>query len=124
MERRDFFSKFTRGSSESVIYPAKNDKPRLQAGLEQRTQPLGKREAYHLLRRLSFGPAKAQVDAITGKTPAEAVDMLLGTGSEQLPAGPSWVDTVEPNPLTAGNPQLKGEIESRLKQRYADFCGW
>jgi uncharacterized protein (DUF1800 family) len=124
MERRDFFSKFTRSSSEDVLIPGKKDKPRLQAGLEPRTQALGKREAYHLLRRLTFGPTKEEVDAIVGKTPAEAVDIILGTGNEQLPAGPSWIDIAEPNPLTAGNPTLKGEIEGRLKQRYVEFCAW
>ncbi len=125
MDRREFFSKFSRSTNENVMQPGKGSRPRVLAGLETRTEPLDSKAAYHLLRRFTFGPPKDLVDQLTGKTPSEAVDMLLGDGSENPPTPPDWYDMKAlQNPLKAGNPTLKGEIEAELKSKYRDFCGW
>jgi len=47
------------------------------AALDPRTGALGKRLAKHLLSRLTFGPTRAQIDALATMTASQAVDTLL-----------------------------------------------
>lgn len=58
---------------------------------------LTERLAAHLLRRTTFGPTKAQITALTTKTPAQAVDaLLLVTPTTSKPIDPltntTWID--------------------------------
>lgn len=118
MRRRDFLT--------SLAGKPKRKGSKLLANLEKKTTPLTKKEAYHLLRRVSFAPTLSNVTAIEGKTPDEAVSMLLGDGQQALPDGyesMNWLDTAEYNPLSQIT-EIRFEIESRLKSRYREFNDW
>ncbi|MEM6800749.1 MAG: DUF1800 family protein [Bacteroidota bacterium] len=47
------------------------------ASLAQRNGQLGRRLSAHLLRRISFGPKRAEIDDMASKTADEAVDLLM-----------------------------------------------
>jgi len=58
---------------------------------------LGKKNAAHLLRRATFGPTKASIDAFASLTPAQAVDQLFQAIPDPLPpidpnTGATWVN--------------------------------
>jgi len=80
---------------------------RTTAGLEPYTGEWTATEMYHLLRRTTFGPSKAHMDAIKATTtPGAAVDMLLAAQPEEptqplatdsrelVPVGSTWVNSV------------------------------
>lgn len=67
------------------------------ADLAERTLPLTFDDALHLVRRTTFHPTFQLVGSITGKTPAQAVDILLDMGTAPTP--PDWA-TVAPDPGT------------------------
>ncbi len=92
--------------------------------LNEFTTPLSRKNAIHLLRRMGFGPTLTEVSSIVGKTPAEAVNMLIGANYFG-PADPTadWVNTPEENPLEQIQ-AIKSEIEGRLNSRYAQFVDW
>ena len=99
MNRRSFFTLLTQGSSFRTESASLGDRAEITAGLEPYATPLTRTDALHLLRRLSFGPTTSLVNSITGKTALEAVDMLLGNGSEPAPASPGvWVDKAQEDP--------------------------
>ncbi len=54
------------------------------------TDTLGTKRAAHLLRRMTFGGSRPQIDALASLTPQQAVDQLLNT---ELPDPPLPVDT-------------------------------
>ncbi|MCO6467047.1 MAG: DUF1800 domain-containing protein [Bradyrhizobiaceae bacterium] len=56
--------------------------------LTPRTTPLSKREALHLLRRTTFHPTWQAMQALEGKTPAEAVALVMAA-DPPIPL-PSW----------------------------------
>jgi uncharacterized protein DUF1800 len=126
MKRRQFLTNLTIGSKDNVPAALVGDRPKITAGLEKYTAALDRRRAYHLLRRLTFAPTPEEVDQITGKTADEAIAILLGDGSETPPAPPDklWVDTPEENPLTTGSPEIRFQIENRLKNAYGGFNNW
>ena len=82
------------------------------------------KEAYHLLRRVSFGPTPEAVNQLIGMTVDQAVPLVLGSNAGTAPTGPSWVDTLEDDPLTVGNQILRSDIEGRLQSRYVDLGNW
>lgn len=61
------------------------------ANLSMRTEVLSLQDALHLARRATFHPSLTLARLLEGKTPASAVDMLLGMGSTPTP--PAWADT-------------------------------
>jgi uncharacterized protein (DUF1800 family) len=66
--------------------------------LSAHTNVLGERLAAHLLRRATFGPTKAQIQAFAAKTPQQAlVDLLVFNPITNKPIDPvtnaTWVDT-------------------------------
>ena len=80
---------------------------RTTAGLEPYTGEWTATEMYHLLRRTTFGPSKAHMDAIKLiATPSDAVDLLLTaqpdeptqplatTANDLVPSGTTWVNSV------------------------------
>jgi uncharacterized protein (DUF1800 family) len=96
--------------------------------LEEYTEKLDYARALHLLRRLTFHPKPEQVGQIVGKTAAEAMSIILGTGTEPLPepteSMKSWLDTLEENPLDNLPQDIRAEIESRHKVHYAELSNW
>lgn len=67
------------------------------ASLDQRTGNLGKFLAAHLLRRCTFAPTQARIDAIANMTASQAVDELLNFDAPVMPlpidplTGLEWV---------------------------------
>ncbi len=67
--------------------------------------PLGLKNAAHLLRRLTFGPARSEIDTFSGYTIGQALDVLLTIQVPPLPpidsrTGDSWVN---PGPSDANS---------------------
>lgn len=79
------------------------------------TAPLGERLAAHLLRRITFGPTKAQIQAAAGQTAAQVLSSLLAFSPfPTKPIDPltnaTWVDTV-PTPATnTDDVTLRGNV--------------
>jgi len=80
---------------------------RTTAGLEPYTGAWTTAQMYHLLRRTTFGPSKAHLDALAATlTPGDAVDLLLAAQPEEptqplatdsrelVPVGSTWVNAV------------------------------
>ena len=83
---------------------------RTTAGLEPYAGPWTPTQAYHLLRRTTFGPSKAHVDTLNAAASAsDAVDLLLASQpdeptqplatstSELVPVGTTWVNALYSN---------------------------
>lgn len=70
--------------------------------LDPYTAPLTRVTAAHLLRRATFGPTKAEITALVGKTATQAVQSLL-TGINYNPPPPVELDENQP---AAGQPYL------------------
>ena len=65
----------------------------LASGLEPNTEPLTEHQAYHLLRRTSFGASPARVREIVGQPANQVVEQLIQAAiSAPLPADPSWIN--------------------------------
>jgi len=88
---------------------------RTTAGLEPYTGPWTIPQMYHLLRRTTFGPSKAHMDALkVTATASDAVDLLLApqvdeptqplatSTTELVPVGTTWVNALYSN--TTVNP--------------------
>lgn len=104
------------------------DNPKLKPlMLEKFNDNLSFEQAAHLLKRITVGPSPEQVLSITGKTPDQALDIILGTGSEALPEASNnlknWLDITEFNPLEQIT-DIRFEIEGRMKSRYREFIDW
>ncbi len=116
MQRRNFLTfKFAEGNKK---YPEIKD---------AKLTNLNKKEAYHLLRRLGFAPSLEDVASIEGKTPAEALTVILPTDNNQATPNSvleAWIDTPDVNPLTEGTTELRLQAENRLKVRYREFNDW
>ncbi len=124
MKRRDFLNNFFQ--NDNISYQLKrDDKPRLLAPLTKKNTPLTRKEAYHLLRRMTFNVRPELVDQFTGKTVDEAAALILGTGNEPLPQIPSddWATKPYENPL-AQIQEIRSEIEGSLKSNYSSFVKW
>lgn len=100
----------------------------LAGNLDEFSSPLTRKEALHLLRRLTFHPTPEQVDEIVGKTASEAFEKIMGSGNEPAPSPSasmqSWLTTLEENPLDGLPNEIRGQIEGRQKAHYAEFINW
>ncbi len=129
MKRRDLLAALPGGSTtESPEYPddptvsqfANRVLPKVQrttAGLEPYTGAWGSDQLLHLLRRTTFGAAKADVDALRGKNVAQAVDILLTIPPDEpsqplsydsrdtaVTLGSTWINAVTQDPASTFNP--------------------
>lgn len=95
----------------------------LATGLEPQITPLTLNQAYHLLRRITFAPTVAAVNQIVGKTPEEAVELLLGDGSTATPTPPAWIDVMTENPAGA-DIFTRNSIEGQWRSNYSDLVRW
>lgn len=94
---------------------------------EEKQTSLSKKEAYHLLRRLGFAPNLEEVKSIEGKTPAEALAIILPNNSQTAEPNSNlekWIDTPDVDPLKEGTVELRFQAEARLKARYREFNDW
>ena len=78
--------------------------------------PLGRRAARHLLKRLTFGPTKQEIDEIQNKTIAEALDLLFKKHPHPQPpldtaTGAQWVN---PIPLERSTGKRVHSLENTL----------
>lgn len=120
--RREFFSLFTRGLAERPV--ARGERMAVAGGLEPYATPLTPDDAYHLLRRVTFAPTVALAQQLTGKTANEAVELLLGDGSDDAPAPPGdWVDSWTENPANADLP-TRFAIEDMWESNFAALQRW
>lgn len=78
--------------------PALPKRAAVAAGLEPFAGPWDKRHASHLLRRILFGFAKADLDKALSLNSASCVDMLLDVQDESLPP-PVSTDVNDPTPV-------------------------
>ncbi len=113
MKRRDFISQLAL-IDDTIL----ND-------LSPYTEPLNLRQAYHLLRRLSFAPTYELANQLVGQTVSQIFNDMFET-TPTLPSAPNknWVATPNEDPLKAGNPALRFEIEADIKKNYAEFIDW
>jgi uncharacterized protein (DUF1800 family) len=125
MKRREFITNLTgKYSSPDITYGA-DIGPRTLSTLAKRTAPLSRLEAMHFLRRFCFKNTLANIDSITGKTPEEAFDLIIGDGKEVPLPDPvdSWATTPEEDPLKQ-IVDIRGQIEGRLRSRFIQFSNW
>ena len=118
MNRRQLFEQFLslnkRDTSPSVPVVM------VVGGSEEHTDPLTLSDVFHLLRRLGFGATMAQARGYVGKSAAEVVDELLGTGNEPDPESPGdWIDAWTEDPMGA-------DLQTRFQiwnawARYMDY---
>ncbi len=122
MERRTFFSAMLGGMQRENV---SNVEPLiLEAGAEQYTKPLTLADAYHLLRRVGFGPSHAQAVLYVGRTAADVVDELLGSASEPDPESPGpWIDAWTEDPEGA-DLQTRFAILRQWDKNMATFSKW
>lgn len=121
MDRRDFLTMKSRVTDRS-------NPMSVVAALDKLSGNLTRTQATHLLRRITFGPTPDLINEITGMTVDEAVNLLLGSADLPMPEpGPilsNWIDEQEENPLAVGSQVIRGEIEGRLRARYAQLIDW
>lgn len=99
-------------------------KETITAGLEPYTQPLDMQRALHLLRRISFAPTYAQASALVGRTADQAVEQLLGTGTESPPSAPgAWIAQGYENPDNADR-QTGDAIRGTWRSQFAQLQAW
>ncbi len=94
---------------------------------DKKTDVLTKSEALHLIRRVSFGADLNVVNQIIGKTPEEAIEILLGNQSDQIAdayKSLTWLDMQEEDPLDGLPLDIRGEIEGKLTSRYRELKDW
>lgn len=118
MKRRDFL---TFKSNDVNLLNIQNDLS------DKKTEPLTKKEAMHLFGRISFGNDLNVIQQIAGKTPDEAIDLLLGKKDDSIVDGYksiSWLDTQEEDPLDGLPLDIRFEIEGILKSRFRELKDW
>lgn len=76
--------------------------------LTPRSLPLSQREAFHLLRRMTFHPTWLAMQGLVGKTPQEAVSALMSL-DPAIPL-PTWANT-QPAGSNADAVKLWGELQ-------------
>ena len=118
MKRRDF-----------LTFKSNTDKiQEIQKDLsDKKTEALSKKEAMHLFGRISFGNDLNIIQQITGKTPDEAIDFLLGKKDDAIVDGYkslNWLDTQEEDPLDGLPLDIRFEIEGILKSRFRELKDW
>ena len=89
----------------------------INAGLKRYAEPLDRRRAIHLLRRISFGAQFQEIDLLVGMKAEAAVDALVDEAINQpLPDPPSWVDEGLPR-----NEQDRAPYFETNQQRTLDY---
>lgn len=113
MKRREFLQQVAKSDDE------------LQSDLTPYTNPLTLNEVYHLLRRISFAPTPELANQLVGKSATQLFDDIFAS-TPTLPPAPNkkWVDTPNEDPLKAGNPALRFEIEAEIISNYYQFVDW
>ncbi len=113
MKRREFLQSIS------------NSDDRVQSDLTPYTKPLSIHEAYHLLRRISFAPTPELANSLVGKSVVELFDDIF-VETQALPTAPDkkWINIPNEDPLKAGNPALRFEIEAEIKNNYYQFVDW
>ncbi len=98
-----------------------------QQEITEFNEKLNLRQANHLLRRIGFHPTITELKQIIGKTPKEAIDLILANDNslpEPTNSMKTWLDKLEEDPLDNLPIDIRFEIEGRLKSRYAEFINW
>lgn len=120
--RREFFSFLTRDANARPV--AQGERMAVAGGLEPYTGLLTLEDVYHLLRRVTFAPTVALAQQLVGKTADEAVEILLGDGSDEAPASPGeWVNSVTENPMNADLP-MRFAIEDMWENNFGNLQRW
>lgn len=90
-------------------------------------EKLDLRRGVHLLRRIGFHPSIDQLNQIIGKTPQEALSLIIGSNNE-LPepsnSMKNWLNKLEEDPLDNLPLEIRFEIEGRHRSRYNEFINW
>ncbi len=125
MNRRGLFQSLLGVSKEpNFDLPSQQGSTKI-VDMSEKTSPLTRSEATHLLRRVTFGPTPELVNQMTGKTPREAVELLLGQDSVVPTTNPGpWVDIPNENPEGIGSAELKNQIEGQMQGNYRLLVGW
>jgi uncharacterized protein (DUF1800 family) len=87
--------------------------------LDLYTSPLTSKTAAHLLRRATFGPTQGEISALTGKSAAEAVDLLINNASYRAsPPPPVELDEMRSD---AGQQFLNKPFDAGRSVTYVRF---
>lgn len=122
MNRRSLLTGFVRGMKRDDLPDA--SPMILEAGAEAYTSPLSLADAYHLLRRVGFGPSHTQAASLVGRMAADVVDELLGSDNEDPPPSPgSWTETWTEDPDGA-DLQTRFAIWRQWDNSMAAFAKW
>ena len=125
MNRRGLFQSLMGLQSTNLADVPTTQTVKSVADMSEKTSPLTRHEATHLLRRVTFGPTPELVNQITGKTPREAVEMLLGPDDVTLTTEPGpWIDNPNENPEGIGSAELKNQIEGLMQSNYRSLVNW
>lgn len=93
------------------------------AYLDTYTTPLTAATAAHLLRRATFGPSQQEITSLTGKTAAQAVDILINNASYR--ATPPPPVEADPTKADAGKPFLSNPFTTAGNYTYYNYVkGW
>lgn len=123
MDRRSFLTFISASGERASAQEKPVARPLITGGIEPYTTPLDAAQAYHLLRRISFAPKSALVKQFIGKTAEQAVESLLGDGSNIQPTPPTWIDEITENPKNA-DMFTKNSIESRWVGLFGQLQYW
>ena len=120
MDRRSFLS------AKTINKTGLSFKSRTNSGLSSYFPPFGRQEIIHLLRRTLFGVKQSNINALSGKSLSEALDILL-TG-EKVPAPPinnyNDVNFTDPN-VPAGQTWVSAVYNGDANgRRYTSFKSW
>ncbi len=124
MQRRNFFTQFSRANTVRRSNSDSSTRPIITSGLEAYTPALSLADAMHLLRRVSFGPTLSAAKSLVGMSASQAVDTLLGDGTDSDPASPgAWVDSADENP---DNLDIisRSAIEAKWAVNFSDLQYW
>ncbi|MDC1068001.1 DUF1800 family protein [Candidatus Kapabacteria bacterium] len=136
MERRELISSNSiREFFNEIFIDHKNVE--FTSSLSPKSGTLDRRNALHLLRRISFQPTIKELEYFDGMEITEAVNLLLGDGNDDLPENASrlpnpddysetksWYQNAIQSPSSAGALELKFELEGILKSRFRKTQDW
>jgi len=141
MNRREFLEKNFAANSNKLeesynlnndINQIPSDRSNMIASLDTETKVLDKISATHLLRRIGFGPKVEEINAFIGKTPQQAVAMLLGDGKDYLAENKDrlrnadsigWLNSIIEDPKRVAL-EIRFSLESTHQNRYNSFLNW
>jgi uncharacterized protein (DUF1800 family) len=109
--------------AESLFLPVTNQTicniPPRMAYLDTYTTPLTATAAAHLLRRATFGPTQQEIADFTGKTAAQAVDILISNASYR--ASPPPPVELDPARSDVGQPFIEKPFVNALSYTYFSY---